>query len=291
LFVKTAHVVLSFGHFTLIGLTKVLLLIFAGKVVRFFLLLFWKKSTDKSVLSSTELAGSCFDEFDCLLQGGCAVCLAALTLNTCIDFITDQWSVVEFLSLNAYLVDFTYHRSEFAADDLVFKQHSRQVHLVVDTKIAIKQIVIQRVVEGHPVKVAPAAIFKESFHTKTDRPITLLLSANASDNNLQTLACSRLVWEKDLCLLVVVFRPLDVSFSSHPLMFLQVWQFFERIAAPLLVHIGYCRTSTVFHNRFLKRQIGRPENQAVDTIVTLHDVADDFPLINLPVLLLVKLQI
>ena len=59
-------------------------------------------------------------------------------------------------------------RRKLAADDLVVKQHPRIVELIIPAQLAFKEVIVQRVVQGHPVRETLCGTIQEFLQVERD---------------------------------------------------------------------------------------------------------------------------
>ena len=74
----------------------------------------------------------------------------------------------DLIDCTAELLSSIDHRSELAADDAVLKEHLGVVKVVIDAKLTLEKIIIERVVKGDPMKISLSGSSLESFKRKTN---------------------------------------------------------------------------------------------------------------------------
>ena len=79
---------------------------------------------------------------------------------------------VELILESIYIIDY---RCVFGPDNTVFKQYSRRLPVVL-TQLAIKDIILKRVIKGHPVQIRLPKALGKFLKTKGNGAESVVLS-------------------------------------------------------------------------------------------------------------------
>ena len=115
----------------------------------------------ESFLGSWKFLGSGFNKLNCLLQVDHSFPLTALTWDRNIRSHTEGLRVVKVLRLAFKLVHLIDNWGELAANDLVLEKDTGEVHIVIDTQIAFEKIIVEGIIQCHPVHEVSATAFQK----------------------------------------------------------------------------------------------------------------------------------